>query len=350
MPTNFKGIKTTGNRDYNEDNVALLNDAFRDLPVTQRASLIGSIIEESGANPLAVDGTGAYQGLLQWGKDRYKIKSKDPVVELANQIAYIRKTLNDTTDHKSWTDGGKGSGYKSYRDAYDDFNNPKSSLAKVMKGLSLGYVRPTGKMESYNNRLNVSQQIYDRINAQTGPIIQPVVAQPDATLVVKPIVPIPTQEPIDLNLLHTKAEGGYLDTPTPWNELPISQRAEIMREAVNNGIYNLQDVRAAYHNNLFAGGGYMPSKAIKQRIAEWEGSSMYKAAPDTGKVNRSFEAEAKDFNRVIPASIRAKLSQDQLDALYSYGYNVGMGNLKERVLPTLTNYINGSAGAEDVAS
>lgn len=68
------------------------------------------------------------------------------------------------------------------------------------------------------------------------------------------------------------------------------------------------------------------------------------------RTNRSFEAEAKDFNRVIPENIRQNLSQEQLDALYSYGYNVGMGNLKERVLPALANYVNGRAGAEDVAS
>ena len=66
------------------------------------------------------------------------------------------------------------------------------------------------------------------------------------------------------------------------------------------------------------------------------------------KTNRSFAAEANDFNRVIPANVRDKLSPQQLDALYSYGYNVGMGNLKERVLPTLTAYTQGKATREDV--
>lgn len=95
-------------------------------------------------------------------------------------------------------------------------------------------------------------------------------------------------------------------------------------------------------NNFFKGGGYIPSVSIKKDIAGFEGSSM--------KINRSFEAEAKDFNRVIPLAIRSKLSQRQLDALYSYGYNVGMGNLKSRVLPTLTAYTQGRASAEDVAA
>ena len=120
-----------------------------------------------------------------------------------------------------------------------------------------------------------------------------------------------------------------------WNELSLKDKADYIKESVNNGIYNLSDIRNRY--NIYANGGYKPSESIKKRITDWEGSSM--------KTNRSFQAEANDFNRVIPSSIR---SQQQLDALYSYGYNVGMGNLKKRVLPTLTNYVQGKASNEDV--
>lgn len=123
-----------------------------------------------------------------------------------------------------------------------------------------------------------------------------------------------------------------------WNELSLKDKVDYIKESVNNGIYNLSDIRNRY--NMYANGGYKPSESIKKRITNWEGSSM--------RTNRSFQAEANDFNRVIPSSIRSKLSQQQLDALYSYGYNVGMGNLKKRVLPTLTNYVQGKASNEDV--
>lgn len=123
-----------------------------------------------------------------------------------------------------------------------------------------------------------------------------------------------------------------------WNELSLKDKADYIKESVNNGIYNLSDIRNRY--NMYANGGYKPSESIKKRITNWEGSSM--------RTNRSFQAEANDFNRVIPSIIRSKLSQQQLDALYSYGYNVGMGNLKKRVLPTLTNYVQGKASNEDV--
>lgn len=123
-----------------------------------------------------------------------------------------------------------------------------------------------------------------------------------------------------------------------WNELSLKDKADYIKESVNNGIYNLSDIRNRY--NMYAEGGYKPSESIKKRITNWEGSSM--------RTNRSFQAEANDFNRVIPANVRSRLSQQQLDALYSYGYNVGMGNLKKRVLPTLTNYVQGKASNEDV--
>lgn len=131
-------------------------------------------------------------------------------------------------------------------------------------------------------------------------------------------------------------EGGYLDNT--WDSLSLADKAEMIKVAVANGITTLPEIRSAY--NEFAKGGYMPSASIKKRISNWEGSSM--------KTNRSFETEAKDFNRVIPEEIRSKLSSQQLDALYSYGYNVGMGNLKERVVPTLTAYTKGKASKEDV--
>nr|DAM84363.1 MAG TPA: Lysozyme [Caudoviricetes sp.] len=131
-------------------------------------------------------------------------------------------------------------------------------------------------------------------------------------------------------------DGGYLDDT--WDSLSLADKAEMIKVAVANGITTLPEIRSAY--NEFAKGGYIPSDSIKKRISNWEGSSM--------KTNRSFEAEAKDFNRVIPEEIRSKLSPKQLDALYSYGYNVGMGNLKERVVPTLTAYTKGKASKEDV--
>lgn len=133
------------------------------------------------------------------------------------------------------------------------------------------------------------------------------------------------------------SEGGQL-YGNAWDSLSLADKAEMIKVAVANGIMTLPEIRNTY--NEFAKGGYKPSENIKKKISNWEGSSM--------KTNRSFEDEARDFNRVVPTEVRDKLTQQQKDALYSYGYNVGMSNLKERVVPTLTAYTKGKASKEDV--
>ena len=66
------------------------------------------------------------------------------------------------------------------------------------------------------------------------------------------------------------------------------------------------------------------------------------------KINRSFEAEARDFSKYLPRDAYDKLTQKQLDGLFSYSYNVGSSAFNSRVVPTLTKYLNGTATAEEV--
>lgn len=91
----------------------------------------------------------------------------------------------------------------------------------------------------------------------------------------------------------------------------------------------------------FRGGGWRSSNKVRSRIAKMEGSSM--------KTNRNFDLEDRDFYNAIPKEVRETLSQDALDNLYSYSYNVGAGNFKKRVVPTLINLSKGKASAHDVA-
>lgn len=170
------------------------------------------------------------------------------------------------------------------------------------------------------------------------------------------------------------ADGGEMDTPKHWNELSMADKSDAIASAVRNGVTTLEDIRKAWDDYADSGyredssyrdnsedmgntlddyddtyqeetheylkGGYKPSAAIKNRIANWEGSSM--------QTNRSFEAEAKDFWNAIPSNVRSKLTQQQADALYSYSYNVGAGNFKKRVVPSLERYFNGNGSVEDV--
>lgn len=334
MPTDFRGIQTTKDRGYIPVLISKINEKLKaeDVPMEQRAAILGSIIEESGGNPNAKNSTGAYQGLLQWSADRYKPQSTDPNIELNNQTQYIINTIGNTTDGVSWTHGGKGSGYKTQKDAHDAFNSNDNTFADKFRAFSYGYVRPQGKGDSYQNRLKIGKEVLNKM------VVDEKLSKPKP----KKWTPMPFDKPYVSSFKYD--EGGKLDN-SDWDNLSISDKAEMMRVAIANGITTLSEIRRVY--NEFARGGkmnasqgYVPSDSIKKRIANWEGSSM--------KTNRSFEDEARDFNRVVPAEIRNRLTQQQKDALYSYGYNVGMGRLKQRVVPVLTAYAEGKATKEDV--
>lgn len=164
----FSNIQTTGDRPYNAENIFYINQKLKSIPIQQRATILANIIEESGGDPLKVDDTNKYRGLLQWDNTRYFPKSTDPNVELDNQIQYILDTYNNTTDRKSWNRNGDA--YKSAQDAYDHFkeDNPKlDGPTPVQYGIhrafTRGYVRPSGKDESVNNRYRVYQQVLDRL-------------------------------------------------------------------------------------------------------------------------------------------------------------------------------------------
>lgn len=162
----FSGIKTTNNRPYDESLIEKLQEKVKNLPIKKQAAILGTIIEESGGNPLAKSANDTYQGLIQWGKDRYRIKNSNQDQELDNQINLILNTLNNTSDGKSWTHGGDGSGYDSRLDAYNIFNDDNSSLEDMYRAFSFGYVRPKGKEDSYKNRLKVVKQVYNILNGQ----------------------------------------------------------------------------------------------------------------------------------------------------------------------------------------
>lgn len=346
MP-NFEGITLTRGRKYNPVTISALNDNLSYLPLKQRAVVLASILEESQGNAGAMSENGTYQGLLQWGADRYKIKGKGNA-ELSNQLQYLKNTINNPSDLVSWTDGGKGSGYKSYKDAYNDFHNPASPLEAVLRGFNYGYVRPLGKEDSYNNRLKVAQQVYDRLSHPD--ISGQYIAHPDTTRVARPMVAIPIHKKEDGGYLNSYADGGTLEAPKNWDELSLREKSDIIMQAVRNDITSLREIRQAYNefaeggyldnSNLFLKGGYKPSQAIKNYISNKEGSSM--------KTNRSFEAEAKDFWNKIPQEVRDNMTQEEADALYSYSYNVGAGNFRKRVVPSLTRLYNGEGSVKDV--
>lgn len=160
----WTGIKTTNNRPYNADNIAYINQKLDTIPEKRRAAIIGDIIEESGGNPFAESSDENFHGLLQWSEERRpKDLPKDEKKAIDKSLTHMVSTLGTTTDKMSWTHGGKGSGYNTGKEAYNLFYNNDATLEQIHHALSWGYVRPTGKQQSYLNRQKVVDQVYKKL-------------------------------------------------------------------------------------------------------------------------------------------------------------------------------------------
>lgn len=166
----FSGITTTGGRNYNVDDIKTVYNRIKrsNLKPEQQATILAAVIEESGGNPYAL-GSAGEQGIFQFKSDRYpnNYKNKEDRKGYINdQVDYMLNTINNLDDQISWTHGGTGSGYKSRTDAYNDFNS--DDLETVNRGFNLGYIRPSGKINSANNRFKVAQQVLERIKKYGG--------------------------------------------------------------------------------------------------------------------------------------------------------------------------------------
>ena len=236
------------------------------MPLDQRAAILGSIIEESGGNPYAKNTSGAYQGLLQWGADRYRPLSRDPETELNNQVQYIKESINNSTDGKSWTHGGKGSGYNSKDETYNTFHDEEAPFDKKFRAFSYGYVRPQGKEDSYQNRLKVGKKVLNKL------VVDEVLSKPEPSKVPR--------YDFDSYVFKPKnkySEGGYMSNL--WDSLSMKEKSEMMRVAIANGITSLPEIRQAY--NKFAKGGRMNTSTWKaNEFAEGGQKDSYIDADD----------------------------------------------------------------------
>lgn len=165
----FNDIKTSDGRNYNPAYIERAYSSLKKSNLTkkQQAVVLANIIEESGGDPFALNkNSGKDYGTLQW-VDRYpKSNETNPYKEIDNQMGYFLNTVNNLDDQVSWTHGGKGSGYQSRKDAYNDFNS--EDIETINRGFVLGHVRPAGKHASAKNRIGVAEQIYDRIKRFGG--------------------------------------------------------------------------------------------------------------------------------------------------------------------------------------
>ena len=138
------------------------------IPNIRRAPILAAMIEESGMNPRAV-GKNGERGIFQFKEDRYVPHPKGD--DNVNDYELIRWQLQQGLDAMAtspnssgnWTHGGVGTNIQNAIDAYNAFYNNDATLQDTNNNLNLGFIRPKGKWASANNRMKVTQQIYDRL-------------------------------------------------------------------------------------------------------------------------------------------------------------------------------------------
>lgn len=149
----------------------------RGMEGNQLSSLLSTIVEESGGNPFSVDDSGKFRGLIQFSKKRYSEKdfNRDKKAgwkkAVDNQLDAIIDHLNEYGGDYGFLDGGDGSGYRTGEDAKNAFWGRDSDIENVTRALTYGFVRPSDRSGTTENRTRVARLINE--------IIQPPVEAPD---------------------------------------------------------------------------------------------------------------------------------------------------------------------------
>lgn len=173
--TKWSNVKLERDRHIVSDNMDIIKEELlkpfdidyvrgtsKQLNEKQVDVLLSHIIEESGGDPYAK--RGRHVGLMQWTPDRYSIQHEnDNHKELLSQINYLKESLFNNSDSKTWL---KGSSKISGKKAYDIFHNENSSLEKINDVLTYNMVRLNNPEFHSKARLNTIKSFH---SSQTNP-------------------------------------------------------------------------------------------------------------------------------------------------------------------------------------
>ena len=167
----FSGLKT-GGRGYNPDALNYIASKLTNLNLKQKCAILATIIQESGGNPLAKNGS--FVGLIQWSRGRAKDAWNDSYSSqqaMDAQINLLNDTIHNTTDRESWNSGGSANGYNSKRSAYKVFTDENATLEQINHALVNGFVRPGQREKEARERYAIAQQLYDIMSAYEQPTL-----------------------------------------------------------------------------------------------------------------------------------------------------------------------------------
>lgn len=254
----------------------------RGIGGNQLSSLLSTIVEESGGNPLSVDGSGKFRGLIQFSKERYPEKdfNRDKKAgwkkAVDNQLDAIVDHLNEYGGDYGFLDGGKGSGYMTGEEAKDAFWGRDSDIENVTRALTYGFVRPGDRSGTTENRTRVARLINE--------IIQPPVEAPD--------------------ILEFDYDGKHYKATKPEEVTPEMRRALMLSKLV--GEKNKVELQDPLYTTFDE--AYGRAKGKGARVFMWNGKK-YSTKEDGGEVK---EKESSSFMDVLKKSFRARTATANL--------------------------------------
>lgn len=235
---NYAGINKDAveNLKYIDDE--LIKAGYGYIP---RLAILGNIQQESLGNPLAISSNGAWHGIIQWNKDRYRLQNRNAQDELKRQTALLLKELEKTGwSGATWRDQLK------YAQAFKD----STDLRQAVDLLTRRFVRPANTEIEINKRY---------AHAQRGWMDE------------KPVQEATQVKTLPANLTpisnFTLLNNQVVDTSTRKGPVIKEQPTEIVRKPLNE--MTEDDVRSLVYNSFkYAEGGnlvYKPFLSEKKK-------------------------------------------------------------------------------------
>ena len=114
-----------------------------------RLAILGNIQQESSGNPLAISNNGAWHGIIQWNKDRYRLQNRNPQDELQRQTSLLLKELEKT----GWS-GATWRDQLQYAQSFKD----STDLRQAVDIFTRRFVRPANIELEVNKRYAHAQK------------------------------------------------------------------------------------------------------------------------------------------------------------------------------------------------
>lgn len=226
---NYAGINENAVENFKYIDDQLIKAGYGYIP---RLAILGNIQQESKGNPLAISSNGAWHGIIQWNKDRYRLQNRNAQDELQRQTALLLKELEKTGwSGATWEDQVKYA--KAFKDSTD--------LRQAVDMFTRRFVRPANIEAEINKRLGHAQRGW--------------MEEVEPKMLPENLIPIGRPMLLNNKVVDTSSEQRSL--------MKKQDNSTIVRKPLNEMTEN--DIKALIHNSFkYQRGGNLSKEQNKE--------------------------------------------------------------------------------------